>query len=58
MKDKIKGFLVLSILPLIILSAVFFDSGITNGYEVMLLLGFISIVLAAFNFATVLILGN
>ena len=58
MKDKVKVFLLLCILPLIILSAVFFDSGITNGYEVMLLLGFISIVLAAFNFATVLILGN
>jgi len=58
MKEKFKGFCFLSIMPLVILSAVFFDSGITNGYEVMLLLGFLSFIIAAFNFATVLILGN
>lgn len=58
MKDKVKVFLLLCILPLIILSAVFFDSGITNGYEVMLLLGFLSIIIAAFDFAMVLVLGN
>ena len=58
MKEKFKGFCFLCILPLIILSAVFFDSGITNGYEVMLLLGFLSFIIAAFDFAMVLILGN
>jgi len=58
MKEKFKGFCFLSIMPLIILSAMFFDSGITNGYGVMLLLGFLSIILAAFDFAMVLVLGN
>lgn len=58
MKEKFKGVCFFSIMPLIILSAMFFDSGISNGYEVMLLLGFLSAILAAFDFAMVLVLGN
>ena len=58
MKEKFKGICFFSIMPLVILAAMFFDSGITNGYEIMLLLGFLSVIFAAFDFAIVLVLGN
>lgn len=58
MKEKVKWFCFVMVFPLVLLSGVFIDSAITNGYGVMLILSIVSVLLASVDFALVLVLGN